>query len=331
MGRQFDQKAFHERGETWSLAPMFVVTDRRLSFCARCILIFGLGKPDTWVHSVESLARALGGHRDTVRKALGELEVHGYATRRIWREGPRQSSDTTFHYPPLEVDQGGQSSGAETSAVLIEGGLTEGVTKEGATKEEVEPSSAAPTGEHLDVVQEEVEDHEPPTVATTPQTINGKPVDPGATKPRSFAVMDEDQELPPPVVKAPRSFAIMDGDDGEPVTTKTRQSHPRPSGDEQFDQFWVLYAKPKGKKAALDQWKIAIKKADPDVILAAVPGYVASNHDPKYRKDPERWLKGEHWTDGVIASPKTNGAHHVAYRDPTDLSVYRKSLRRTMP
>lgn len=68
-----------------------------------------------------------------------------------------------------------------------------------------------------------------------------------------------------------------------------------------FERFWNAYAKKKGRKAALEAWKrIRPSQELADEIVQQARSYAASR-EPKYRKDPERWLKGEHWTDDVTA------------------------------
>ena len=65
-----------------------------------------------------------------------------------------------------------------------------------------------------------------------------------------------------------------------------------------FDEFWTVYPRKKGKKAAKESWLSAIEKADPSVIISAAQ---------KYREEPGRtdaftawastWLNQERWND----------------------------------
>ena len=98
-----------------------------------------------------------------------------------------------------------------------------------------------------------------------------------------------------------------------------------------FDLFWNAYNKKVGKPNSIKQWqkikpseellKIIVEKAKADAI---------AKPDNKFRKDPERWLKGQHWLDEVVIAQKpeskelplgTNEQIEAAYRaecgDPT--------------
>ena len=75
---------------------------------------------------------------------------------------------------------------------------------------------------------------------------------------------------------------------------------------EGFDLFWNAYDKKVGKPNALKQWQ----KIKPDAELIITIVHKAKEDkkakpDNKYRKDPERWLKGQHWLDEVIVEQAT--------------------------
>lgn len=71
-----------------------------------------------------------------------------------------------------------------------------------------------------------------------------------------------------------------------------------------FEIFWDAYGKKKGKAASIAQWK----KINPDDDLAKAiiqsAKDVAESTEVKFRKDPERWLKGRHWEDEIVNLPK---------------------------
>jgi hypothetical protein len=73
-----------------------------------------------------------------------------------------------------------------------------------------------------------------------------------------------------------------------------------------FADFWNAYAKHRDKKQAEDNWKDAIKKADPAVIVVAAQRYSAETGG-EFMKDPHRWLKDERWTDEPGANMRGNG------------------------
>ena len=70
-----------------------------------------------------------------------------------------------------------------------------------------------------------------------------------------------------------------------------------------FDLFWNAYNKKIGKPNAIKQW-LKIKPSDDLVqtIVSKALADAAAKPDAKFRKDPERWLKGKHWEDEVIVA-----------------------------
>lgn len=68
-----------------------------------------------------------------------------------------------------------------------------------------------------------------------------------------------------------------------------------------FDLFWDAYDKKVGKPNSLKAWaKIRFDKYSVDEIIKAAKADKTAKPDNKFRKDPERWLKGQHWLDEVI-------------------------------
>ena len=70
--------------------------------------------------------------------------------------------------------------------------------------------------------------------------------------------------------------------------------------DPLFEEFWDAYSKKVGKQNAVKEWQ----KVSPDSELAALmieqaKATVIAKPDQKYRKDPERWIKGRHWEDDL--------------------------------
>lgn len=86
--------------------------------------------------------------------------------------------------------------------------------------------------------------------------------------------------------------------------TRTRtinHNHINTTQPEGFDLFWNSYDKKVGKPNAIKQWQKI--KPDAELIITIVHKAKAdkvAKPDNKYRKDPERWLKGQHWLDEVI-------------------------------
>tara|TARA_R110002020_G_scaffold199549_1_gene401036 strand:- start:12784 stop:13326 length:543 start_codon:yes stop_codon:yes gene_type:complete len=69
-----------------------------------------------------------------------------------------------------------------------------------------------------------------------------------------------------------------------------------------FETFWDTYDKKRGKKAAKTQWvKNVVDEETANVVIAAAYAQ-RMNVEQKYRKDPERWLRGHHWQDEQTVS-----------------------------
>lgn len=80
-----------------------------------------------------------------------------------------------------------------------------------------------------------------------------------------------------------------------------------------FEAFWTAYGK-KGKKAlAAGEWRKAVKRAAPDLIMARVGPYVASTPALRWRLDAERWLKNDCWESAVVPAGTRNG--HAPFQD----------------
>lgn len=79
---------------------------------------------------------------------------------------------------------------------------------------------------------------------------------------------------------------------------------PSPKPD-RFEEFWEVYDKKRGKKAAEQKWQQAVRKSgvtEQEVVEAAA-SYIASQKaagkHPQFTKDPATWLNGAHWQDEV--------------------------------
>lgn len=73
-----------------------------------------------------------------------------------------------------------------------------------------------------------------------------------------------------------------------------------------FEKFWNLYDRKRGKEKTLDQWK-KLTKNEIDLIFISLPEYV-KNNPQEFRKDPERYLKHKCWKDEIIK--RTNNGNN---------------------
>lgn len=112
------------------------------------------------------------------------------------------------------------------------------------------------------------------------------------------------------------------------TTTTTTSTNSAENGDaaaserkpesysEAFEAAWIAYGRRGAKRAAWAEWRRAIKRASPETITGAIPGYLAANRDPRYRLHFERYLKGDVWESVQVgqSSAEILPLHH--HRDP---------------
>ena len=70
-----------------------------------------------------------------------------------------------------------------------------------------------------------------------------------------------------------------------------------------FEEFWELYQKKVEKDRCLRLWA-KMSEDDKKACIKAVPLYVASTADKKYRKNPSTYLNNRCWNDEIIGDSK---------------------------
>lgn len=70
--------------------------------------------------------------------------------------------------------------------------------------------------------------------------------------------------------------------------------------NEEFEQWWNLYNKKRGKPKCLNKW-LHMTKKDRAACIAATPKYVASITNKVYQKDPLTYLNGRAWEDEIYS------------------------------
>lgn len=80
--------------------------------------------------------------------------------------------------------------------------------------------------------------------------------------------------------------------------------------DPDFEAFWEAYGKKRGRRDVEAYWA-RLPARDKSAALSGVPGYVAANPDPVYRKDPIRYLRHRCWEDENYSTTdkKSNEPH----------------------
>jgi len=80
-------------------------------------------------------------------------------------------------------------------------------------------------------------------------------------------------------------------------------SSDKPSNN-QFQEWWKLYNKKRGKSETLKYWGKNIKLCDIGEIMEHTKKYVI-NTEKQFRKDPVRYLRHRCWEDEIINKVKT--------------------------
>lgn len=110
-----------------------------------------------------------------------------------------------------------------------------------------------------------------------------------------------------------------------PETSTTPEPETSPSAiaaiDDDFEAFWDVYDKKRGRKATIAKWRLALKKpgVTPELLTVAASAYIvwqrSEGKHPEYTKDPASWLYGEHWNDErstrVQSGPKSTTDERV--------------------
>ena len=81
-----------------------------------------------------------------------------------------------------------------------------------------------------------------------------------------------------------------------------------PTGDgkrggytEAFERFWKVYPKSADKRTAFNAWKRAVKRADPETIMAGAERYRDDpNRDPADTKNGSTWLNADAWLNDPL-------------------------------
>jgi len=134
--------------DPFSRVPKEILEDRRISWRAKGIIAYLLGKPNDWtVQTGDIIARSTEG-RDAVRKAFRELKNAGYARLEVIRDSNGQvvgKQWTVSDVSDLDRETKKPSFGHEpTDGKTDDRSIGRSNKKEGRTKKEEEPSLLAP-------------------------------------------------------------------------------------------------------------------------------------------------------------------------------------------
>lgn len=324
-----------ERG--WTPIPNELILTTELSSVARLVLMHALSNRADWEEPAWKIAERLGFSRERVLKALAELKKTGHArktaTVTVPGRPPRQGWDFAW---PAFVEAVGQSrvSPSSENPTLVEDSQVDpkvGFCHDGETHRREIPSSGNPTplleGSFNQTVDQLDKDHhhydktEKTLSAEAPATLDPAPEEPTTMTGLNF--------------NDPRLATFVRSGSQLPAK-KTRRAPSRPTQDPDFDQAWELYAFRESKLTAQKAWAKARKTVDAQVILEAIPAYVAATlgkGEPERRGSafvPRRalmatWLNQERWNDEIEA-PKS-GYQGRAGSDARPVEEYNDKAR----
>lgn len=98
---------------------------------------------------------------------------------------------------------------------------------------------------------------------------------------------------------------------------------PKPTYPEAFEHAWKAYGRKGAKKTAYAEWQRALKRASVDTITEAIGPYVRSTPEVRFRKDFERWLKGDCWESAIVEHAVNS---HRPYANPNPNAYYDEEL-----
>jgi len=89
------------------------------------------------------------------------------------------------------------------------------------------------------------------------------------------------------------------------VTTKQQQNNTNKNEENEeknisFETFWNLYDKKRGDKSKIEKKWNKLTLEIQQKIIDYIPGYIKSQPDKKFRKDPQTFFNNESWNDEII-------------------------------
>lgn len=121
------------------------------------------------------------------------------------------------------------------------------------------------------------------------------------TTPRRHHPDTKGDQAPPRPAGSPRHRPVSPRDsEGVTTTPLYEPVKNRSTTDSCFDEFWTVYPLRKSKGQARTAWAKAVKKEQPEAIIAAAARYRDDpSRKPNYTAHAATWLNGERWLDEV--------------------------------
>jgi len=95
---------------------------------------------------------------------------------------------------------------------------------------------------------------------------------------------------------------------------RNRSAAARPNPPPHFDEFWAAYPRRRDRRKAEKAFTAALKRADPDAIIAGAVRYATDpNREDQFTKYAEGWLNGDGWLDEPLPNrhPTNTGPSKV--------------------
>lgn len=276
-----------ERGYTKT--PNEIFSMRELTANTRFVFLYMLSVHPDHELSAEEIGKVVGLNRDTVTKALNDLAKAGLVRSKRRQVHPRRPPVRGWDcaWPSFLDDDSSSSAPKRKFSAAEETGC-------GSTPLREEPAAeifrSGSFGQRKDSAAYKDSSKRGSSTATSQEDKTKKM---------------PDKTPPAPTEEAPRVLRNFNGyrppaePPEKPVAKPGKARTSPPTDDPDFDRAWELYGHKVQKLAAQRKWKAALKFADAETIIAAIPAYVKSTPDTKYRAHFATWLHGQRWNDEI--------------------------------
>jgi len=305
-----------EKVSDYAVIAKHHLKNKALSYKAKGLLTFMLSVPPEWDWSMAGLSTLASDGIDGVRSGIRELEKHGYLSRRRIREASGKLGD--IEYTIHEIPQSPQSSDPNQLPGGPMSSLSSNPTPTSDSPTLEEPMLAKPILENPTLVKptQDLPTQENPMERSNNQSsIDGLSINGLNNKTNQCA--DALHVRPGNNGQLSLEDTTIPNQDAERLWVQTAQGTDKPVNpamtllEPQFEQFWQLYPRKAGKKAAKKAW-MGIKPDELlfDTIITAISAanqyWRQQGTQQKHIPHPSTWLNEERWDDEYPVSQPPN-------------------------
>ena len=264
-----------EKVSDYAVIAKHHLKNKALSYKAKGLLTFMLSVPPEWDWSMAGLSTLASDGIDGVRSGIRELEKHGYLSRRRIRDSSGKLGD--IEYTIHEIPQSPQSDSPILEKPILEKPILAKPMLENPIQ--VLPTQVFPTQEN------------PMQINNNQSSINELNTKELSNNKQLSA---DDKANPHQKAECLRVQTAQG--------TEESVNHTMTFFEQQFEQFWQLYPRKAGKKAAKKAW-MDIKPSDTlfSTIITAVKEanqyWQQQGTLQKHIPHPSTWLNEERWED----------------------------------